>query len=145
MLARMVEELGEVAREVNHLYGNKKKKKDEPDGDLGQELVDMLFTAACIANSYNISIDADIYGQPESGSTPYTILTEMVREIVLLAEAISSNNPGTGLEQRLSGIISPIVSMAAYHDIDLQEQWDRMKREKYVRDKDRYEKREPHH
>jgi NTP pyrophosphatase (non-canonical NTP hydrolase) len=55
-LGRLAEETGEVAREINHLYGTKKKKADENKGSLGQELSDVIFTAICIANSNGIDL-----------------------------------------------------------------------------------------
>ena len=45
-LARMTEELGEVARVVNHLYGEKPKKADEAEQDLGLEMADVLYGVA---------------------------------------------------------------------------------------------------
>ena len=32
-MARLSEEVGELAREINHRFGQKTKKKDEPEGD----------------------------------------------------------------------------------------------------------------
>ena len=37
MLARMAEEVGELAREVNHRYGEKPKKPDEAEGEIAME------------------------------------------------------------------------------------------------------------
>ena len=37
-LCRLSEEVGELAREVNHRFGQKTKKKDEPEGDMGMEM-----------------------------------------------------------------------------------------------------------
>lgn len=59
MLARLMEETGEVSREINHLYGNKKKKPDETIKSLGQELIDIVFTVVCIANSHNIDLQEE--------------------------------------------------------------------------------------
>src|SRR5690606_9612559 len=42
-LARLIEEVGELARELNHRYGHKTKKPDEPEQDLALELADILF------------------------------------------------------------------------------------------------------
>ena len=42
-LARLIEEVGELAREMNHRFGHKTKKADEPDQDLAMELGDILF------------------------------------------------------------------------------------------------------
>ncbi|PIT90205.1 MAG: nucleotide pyrophosphohydrolase [Candidatus Komeilibacteria bacterium CG10_big_fil_rev_8_21_14_0_10_41_13] len=58
-LARLAEEVGELAREINHLYGQKKKKASEPEGDLGQEIVDVLFTLICLANSHDLDLDKE--------------------------------------------------------------------------------------
>ena len=57
--ARLAEEVGEVAREINHLYGIKKKKADESQRNLEQELCDVIFTAICIANSHNINLEEE--------------------------------------------------------------------------------------
>lgn len=57
MVLRLTEEVGEVAREVNHLYGQKPKKASEPDGDLAMEIGDVLFVITCLANSLNIDLE----------------------------------------------------------------------------------------
>ncbi|MEG6520935.1 nucleotide pyrophosphohydrolase [Desulfotomaculum sp. 1211_IL3151] len=57
MLARLTEEVGELAREVNHLYGQKPKKEGEPENNLELELADILFIVGCFANSLNIDLD----------------------------------------------------------------------------------------
>lgn len=56
LIVRLVEELGELAREVNHSYGEKPKKDTEPQGDIALELGDMLFVIACLANSLHIDL-----------------------------------------------------------------------------------------
>lgn len=55
-LARMTEELGEVARVVSHLNG-KKPKPGEDVGDLGLELADLLFVIVCMANREGIDLE----------------------------------------------------------------------------------------
>lgn len=57
MLARMTEELGELAREVNHYYGEKPKKASEKENTIEEELGDMLFVLICFANSLNIDLE----------------------------------------------------------------------------------------
>jgi NTP pyrophosphatase (non-canonical NTP hydrolase) len=57
MLARMTEELGELAREVNHYYGEKPKKTSEKEKAMEEELGDMLFVLICMANSLNIDLE----------------------------------------------------------------------------------------
>jgi NTP pyrophosphatase (non-canonical NTP hydrolase) len=56
-LARLSEEVGELAREINHRFGEKTKKKEEGAGDLALELADILFVVICLANSQQIDLD----------------------------------------------------------------------------------------
>ena len=56
-LARLSEEVGELARELNHRFGQKTKKPGEPEGDLAMELADILFVLICIANREGIELD----------------------------------------------------------------------------------------
>jgi NTP pyrophosphatase (non-canonical NTP hydrolase) len=58
-LARLAEEVGELAREVNHRFGQKTKKSDEPEGDLGMEMADILFVLICMANREGIDLQAE--------------------------------------------------------------------------------------
>jgi NTP pyrophosphatase (non-canonical NTP hydrolase) len=55
-LARLAEEVGELAREVNHRFGEKTKKPEEPEGDLGMEMADILFVLICMANREGINL-----------------------------------------------------------------------------------------
>jgi NTP pyrophosphatase (non-canonical NTP hydrolase) len=59
-LARLTEELGELARLVNHLFGEKPKKLDEPAQELALELADLLYTMICLANSQGIDLQAGL-------------------------------------------------------------------------------------
>jgi NTP pyrophosphatase (non-canonical NTP hydrolase) len=57
MLARATEEMGELARLINHMYGPKKKKASEPEQEMGEEIADIIWALACIANSHGINLD----------------------------------------------------------------------------------------
>ncbi|MBI2108633.1 MAG: nucleotide pyrophosphohydrolase [Parcubacteria group bacterium] len=57
MLARLTEEVGELAREINHQYGPKKKKETEKQKEIGDEMADIIFTVGCFANALNIDLD----------------------------------------------------------------------------------------
>ncbi|HEY0672405.1 MAG TPA: nucleotide pyrophosphohydrolase [Longimicrobiales bacterium] len=57
-LARLIEEVGELARELNHRYGHKPKKAGEPEQDLGMELADIMFVIIAIANEQKIDLEA---------------------------------------------------------------------------------------
>jgi NTP pyrophosphatase (non-canonical NTP hydrolase) len=56
-LARLVEEVGELARELNHRYGAKAKRDEEADRELAMELADVLFVLLAIANEQGIELD----------------------------------------------------------------------------------------
>ncbi len=56
-LARLIEEVGELAREMNHRFGEKTKRADEPDQDLALELADVLFVLLVIANEQGIDME----------------------------------------------------------------------------------------
>lgn len=57
ILARLTEEVGELARELNHRYGAKPKKPEEPEADLALEIADILFVLISLANSQGIDLD----------------------------------------------------------------------------------------
>lgn len=56
-LARLVEEVGELARELNHRYGPKRKKAEEPRQDLALELADILFVLLALANEQKVDVE----------------------------------------------------------------------------------------
>ncbi|MTD38939.1 nucleotide pyrophosphohydrolase [Erwinia sp. CPCC 100877] len=55
-MARLTEEVGELAREINHYYGEKSKKADEKPKTVAEELGDVLFVTLIMANSLNIDL-----------------------------------------------------------------------------------------
>lgn len=57
MLARLTEEVGELARELNHRFGAKPKKPTEVDASIAMELADILFVVLCLANAQRIDLD----------------------------------------------------------------------------------------
>lgn len=59
-MARLTEEVGELAREVNHTYGEKPKKTTEAENSVAEELGDVLFVTLIMANSLGIDL-TDIF------------------------------------------------------------------------------------
>lgn len=57
ILTRLFEESGELAREINHRFGPKKKKSGEKEQEIGEEIADIIFTLCCLANSQRIDLD----------------------------------------------------------------------------------------
>jgi NTP pyrophosphatase (non-canonical NTP hydrolase) len=60
MICAIMEELGEVAREINCLEGYKPKKSKERNSYLGEELADLIFSLICIANYYKIDLGEEL-------------------------------------------------------------------------------------
>lgn len=57
MMARLTEEMGELAREINHFYGEKPKKDTEDEKTIEEEIGDVFFVLICLANSLNVSLE----------------------------------------------------------------------------------------
>jgi len=57
MMLRLMEEVGELARAINHKFGEKKEKPGEVDKEISNELADVLYDIICIANSLDIDIE----------------------------------------------------------------------------------------
>ncbi|WP_034346404.1 nucleotide pyrophosphohydrolase [Deinococcus misasensis] len=55
-LARMTEEVGEIARVISHQNG-KKPKAGEEVGDLEMELADLMFVMICMANGQGLDLE----------------------------------------------------------------------------------------
>ncbi len=61
MISAIMEELGELAREVNFLEGFKPKKVNkEIKSNVGEELTDLLFSIICVANHYKIDLSDEL-------------------------------------------------------------------------------------
>jgi NTP pyrophosphatase (non-canonical NTP hydrolase) len=56
LLARLVEETGELAREYNHRFGRKKKKPTEGERRVEDEMGDLLFILVCMANQQGVDL-----------------------------------------------------------------------------------------
>ena len=57
-LGILMEELGEVARDMTRTYGEQSFKNRKTDADLADELADVLFVTVCIANQTGIDLTA---------------------------------------------------------------------------------------
>lgn len=60
MLAALIEESGELAREINYQQGYKPKKSNERKHNIKEELADVLFALICIANYFEIDLEAEL-------------------------------------------------------------------------------------
>ena len=60
ILARLMEETGEFARLINHMFGPKKKKASEAEQEVEEEIGDIIYTLICYANSNGVDLDRAI-------------------------------------------------------------------------------------
>ena len=56
-MALLTEEVGEFARVMARQFGEQSFKESEIDADLGDEMADILFVLACIANQTGINLE----------------------------------------------------------------------------------------
>jgi NTP pyrophosphatase (non-canonical NTP hydrolase) len=57
ILARITEEVGEVARILNDKFGDKPKKPGDRHEPLEDEIADVMYSLLCLANSQSINMD----------------------------------------------------------------------------------------
>lgn len=62
MLARLTEEVGELAREINHSFGEKPRKPEERSAEISEEIADVAFVLLALANSLDVDMDAAFEG-----------------------------------------------------------------------------------
>jgi NTP pyrophosphatase (non-canonical NTP hydrolase) len=60
MLSAIIEEVGELAKEINHLEGFKPKKSGDINSNIGEELADVIFATICVANYYKVNINWEL-------------------------------------------------------------------------------------
>ncbi|NVM18245.1 MAG: hypothetical protein HWN80_11065 [Candidatus Lokiarchaeota archaeon] len=60
MFSAVVEEIGELAKEINYMEGIKPKKSDKNTTKIGEELADVIFAIICVANYYKIDIHEEL-------------------------------------------------------------------------------------
>ena len=57
MLARLVEEVGELSRAMNIKFGDKKSKFEGDGGEIEKEVADVFFTIIAISNKLQVDLD----------------------------------------------------------------------------------------
>jgi NTP pyrophosphatase (non-canonical NTP hydrolase) len=64
-LAQLMEEVGELARQMSRRFGDQSFKAGEEPTDLADELADVLFVLVCIANQTGVDLDAALAANME--------------------------------------------------------------------------------
>lgn len=94
IIARLLEELGELAREINHQYGDKKKRVSESDGDAEEEMGDVLYTLICFANKNNYDLDKAVLKSAKEEKEyddqhPLSLLAELASRIGIFTDEVN--------------------------------------------------------
>src|SRR5690625_3166191 len=61
LMARLSEEVGELAREINHTYGEKPKKQCEEQKSIEEEIGYIVFVLACLTNSLQLDLSQSFH------------------------------------------------------------------------------------
>lgn len=56
-MLKITEEVGELAREINYVYGQKDRKIEDKKEDIGSEIADIIFVLICLSNSLEIDME----------------------------------------------------------------------------------------
>lgn len=93
IVGRLGEEYGELAREINHHYGDKKKRASEDAGDKEEEMGDIMYTLICFSNSNGYDIERAISSFREGivyyDTDPMAILAELHSRTGIFANAVN--------------------------------------------------------
>jgi len=60
MFAALMEEAGELAREINYQQGYKPKKSKNARHNIKEEIGDLFFALICIANYFDIDLESEL-------------------------------------------------------------------------------------
>jgi NTP pyrophosphatase (non-canonical NTP hydrolase) len=137
IIACLAEEVGEVARNINHIHGFKKKKADEALHHLGEELADVTFTLACMAGIHEINMEA---GTTTGDREPYSLMTLLVQQQGKIASIIIQNNT-SALPGSIASMLATTIALAEIHKLDLYAEFNKVMQVKmYGRDANRFTK-----
>ncbi len=71
MMARITEEIGELARAINIKYGGKKSKFEGDGREIEEELADVFYTTLAIANKFDIDLGKVLMEKIEKSHEKY--------------------------------------------------------------------------
>ena len=106
-----MEEVGELARLVNHRFGTKPKKPEEDDQDLAGELADVLFVGRPAFGQEDGTIG--LFRLSVSGGTAERIQVQLGRSSVTTVEIVG------GLQENDQVILSDMSAWDAFDRVRL--------------------------
>lgn len=151
IVARLGEEYGELAREVNHHYGDKKKRSSEAEGDMEEEMGDIIYTLVCFSNSNGYDMDLVIRRFQKCivyyGVDPMSILAELHSRTGIFAGVVSracvrrmgaDRRVDPDVEEAIGGILRVLQFLASQIGCTLDVAFRKSINKVAIRDKDRF-------
>jgi len=113
-MACLSEEVGELARELNHRFGSKKKKRAEDTKEIADELADIVFDVCCIANKHGIDLDEafkrnmdKFYGRDKERYEKKALIHKIIAVVISDNKFLMVRKAGKDIWTSLGGKIEP--------------------------------------
>ena len=137
--ARLIEELGELARALNDKYGEKPRKDSEEKQELLNEVGDVLYTLICLANSQGLDLRRPKkVTDHDAKKPPLAILLLLGKACGKLCDVVESGESTLEVGVKAGNMISVLMSLAIATGIDLDTAIQLSISKVKKRDKDRY-------
>lgn len=133
-MVRLTEEIGELAREIQHVYGNKQKKAEELPKEISEELADVFVVLLMMANSLGIDLtdafekdmnkfyqrDSHRFERKDEGKTVKNIdLIDLPESFQKAAKVIEQIETAGYEAYFVGGCVRDILLGRPIHDIDI--------------------------
>lgn len=152
IIGRLIEETGELAREVNHRYGDKKKRADEAVADIAGELGDILYTLSCFANKNGYDLDHAVARSFRTcdgceACAPLSIVAQLSRRVGVLAgevdhyrslDDVVCATARQSIEGMIGDILLTLECLASSEDLVIETAMQNTFAKVFMRDKNRF-------
>ncbi|EKD24217.1 MAG: pyrophosphatase [uncultured bacterium] len=138
---RLIEEKGELAREVNHCYGDKKKRTDEAVGSIELEIGDVAYTLFCLANSMNYVICASgvrTSGYGNDRNDPMSLLNRLDGHAGKLNHSLDEEHTRATICSRISITMKVLRELAESMGVNFEDAISKSITKSFSRDKERF-------
>jgi NTP pyrophosphatase (non-canonical NTP hydrolase) len=137
IMLRLGEEIGEVDRAINHIYGNKKKRDDEEKQNLAEEIGDVVYSLCCLANCEKSDL-SKIERVVTDVEDPIKVTNKLSVQSGKLVEMVINGSSSRALTLKIADMIALLMELAQATEVDfdagIQAALDKSKK----RDRDRY-------
>lgn len=138
---RLIEEKGELAREVNHRFGDKKKRASEESGSIELEIGDIAYTLICLANSMQYTIRdtvARTSGYYNDRNDPMSLLSRLDGHAGKLMHSLDERHTRATICSRIAITMKALQELAASMGVVMDDAIKKAIDKVTSRDKDRF-------